>query len=65
MKQEKKEPRLVVQMDTESSMLYQKTCLDHFYDKPVQVRIITLFLFLFVATYCIKQSALVRKKSFD
>ncbi|XP_009784409.1 phosphatidylinositol 3,4,5-trisphosphate 3-phosphatase and protein-tyrosine-phosphatase PTEN1 [Nicotiana sylvestris] len=37
MKQEKKEPRLVVQMDTESSMLYQKTCLDHFYDKPVQV----------------------------
>lgn len=37
--EENKEPRLVVQMDTESSMLYQKTCLDHFYDIPVQVRI--------------------------
>ncbi|KAG5615033.1 hypothetical protein H5410_014857 [Solanum commersonii] len=37
MKQEKKEPRLVVQMDTESSMLYQKTCLDHFYDIPVEI----------------------------
>lgn len=36
-KQEKKVPRLVVQMDTERSMLYQKTCLDHFYDKPVQI----------------------------
>ncbi|XP_010317527.1 phosphatidylinositol 3,4,5-trisphosphate 3-phosphatase and protein-tyrosine-phosphatase PTEN1 [Solanum lycopersicum] len=35
--EENKEPRLVVQMDTESSMLYQKTCLDHFYDIPVQI----------------------------
>ncbi|KAK4341698.1 hypothetical protein RND71_040199 [Anisodus tanguticus] len=48
MEQEKKEPRLVVQMDTESSMLYQKTCLDHFYDKPVQVRILTQFRSSFV-----------------
>lgn len=64
MKQEKKEPRLVVQMDTESSMLYQKTCLDHFYDIPVQVRIVTLFLFL-----CCKPlhnlANIVRNKYFD
>ncbi|KAK4366615.1 hypothetical protein RND71_014495 [Anisodus tanguticus] len=25
------------EMEQESSMLYQKTCLDHFYDEPVQV----------------------------
>ncbi|CAK9162966.1 unnamed protein product [Ilex paraguariensis] len=33
----REEPHLVVQMDTESSILYQKTCLDHYYEKPVQV----------------------------
>ncbi|KAK2987860.1 hypothetical protein RJ640_025627, partial [Escallonia rubra] len=31
------EPRLVVQMDTERSLLYQKTCLDYYFEKPVQV----------------------------
>ncbi|KAG8384648.1 hypothetical protein BUALT_Bualt04G0139800 [Buddleja alternifolia] len=36
-KKEVKEPRLVVQMDTESSIIYQKTCLGHYYEKPVHV----------------------------
>ncbi|KAK4778657.1 hypothetical protein SAY86_006185 [Trapa natans] len=31
------EPRLVVQMDTESPILYQKTCLHYHFDKPLQV----------------------------
>ncbi|GAB2287700.1 Phosphatidylinositol 3,4,5-trisphosphate 3-phosphatase and protein-tyrosine-phosphatase pten1 [Dionaea muscipula] len=31
------EPRVVAQMDTESSMIYQKTCLDHYFDEPVVV----------------------------
>ncbi|KAK7340597.1 hypothetical protein VNO77_21304 [Canavalia gladiata] len=31
------EPRLVVQMDTESPAIYQKSCLDHYFDKPIQV----------------------------
>ncbi|XP_059642922.1 phosphatidylinositol 3,4,5-trisphosphate 3-phosphatase and protein-tyrosine-phosphatase PTEN1 [Cornus florida] len=31
------EPRLVVQMDTESPVIYQKTCLDYYFEKPVQV----------------------------
>lgn len=31
------EPRLVVQMDTESPILYQKTCLDCCFEKPIQV----------------------------
>ncbi|XP_019157032.1 PREDICTED: phosphatidylinositol 3,4,5-trisphosphate 3-phosphatase and protein-tyrosine-phosphatase PTEN1 [Ipomoea nil] len=35
--EEEKEPRLVIQMDTESSMLYQKTCLDYYYETPLQV----------------------------
>ncbi|GLU10979.1 hypothetical protein SLE2022_277530 [Rubroshorea leprosula] len=34
---ELEEPHVVVQMDTESSMLYQKTCLDYHFNKPVQV----------------------------
>ncbi|XP_057967726.1 phosphatidylinositol 3,4,5-trisphosphate 3-phosphatase and protein-tyrosine-phosphatase PTEN1 isoform X2 [Malania oleifera] len=34
---EQEMPRLVVQMDTESPMLYQKTCLDYYFDKPLQV----------------------------
>lgn len=25
-------------MDTESSILYQKACLEYYFDKPVQVR---------------------------
>ncbi|XP_047959902.1 phosphatidylinositol 3,4,5-trisphosphate 3-phosphatase and protein-tyrosine-phosphatase PTEN1 [Salvia hispanica] len=29
------EPRLVVQMDTESSIIYKKTCLGHHYEKPL------------------------------
>ncbi|KAH7554521.1 hypothetical protein ACOSP7_028070 [Xanthoceras sorbifolium] len=36
-KLESEEPRVVVQMDTESSILYQKTCLEHRLEKPVQV----------------------------
>ncbi|KAK4852589.1 hypothetical protein QYF36_025269 [Acer negundo] len=36
-KLESEEPRVVVQMDTESSILYQKTCLEHCFEKPVQV----------------------------
>ncbi|GER45815.1 calcium/lipid-binding (CaLB) phosphatase [Striga asiatica] len=32
------EPRLVVQMDTESSIIYQKNCLGFDYEKPVQVK---------------------------
>ncbi|GER45814.1 calcium/lipid-binding (CaLB) phosphatase, partial [Striga asiatica] len=35
-KEEAVEPRLVVQMDTESSIIYQKTCLGFHYEKPVQ-----------------------------
>ncbi|XP_057769650.1 phosphatidylinositol 3,4,5-trisphosphate 3-phosphatase and protein-tyrosine-phosphatase PTEN1 [Salvia miltiorrhiza] len=31
------EPRLVVQMDTESSIIYQKTCLGHHYEKPLRL----------------------------
>ncbi|XP_021905399.1 phosphatidylinositol 3,4,5-trisphosphate 3-phosphatase and protein-tyrosine-phosphatase PTEN1 isoform X2 [Carica papaya] len=31
------EPHVVVQMDTESYMIYQKTCLDYYFEKPVQV----------------------------
>lgn len=31
------EPRLVVQMDTESSIIDEKTCLDFYFDKPVRV----------------------------
>ncbi|XP_044468725.1 phosphatidylinositol 3,4,5-trisphosphate 3-phosphatase and protein-tyrosine-phosphatase PTEN1 [Mangifera indica] len=31
------EERVVVQMDTESPIIYQKTCLDHYFDKPLQV----------------------------
>ena len=34
---ESEEPRMVVQMDTESPVLYQKTCLDHHFNKPVRV----------------------------
>ena len=30
-------PRLVVQMDTESSVIDEKTCLDFYFDKPVRV----------------------------
>ena len=33
----RKEPRLVVQMDTESSIIDEKTCLDFYFDKPVRV----------------------------
>ncbi|XWS40949.1 hypothetical protein CRYUN_Cryun17cG0039400 [Craigia yunnanensis] len=36
-KSEPEEPRVVVQMDTESPVLYQKTCLDYHFNKPVQV----------------------------
>ncbi|KAK7295424.1 hypothetical protein RJT34_18332 [Clitoria ternatea] len=31
------EPHVVVQMDTESPAIYQKSCLDHYFDKPMQV----------------------------
>ncbi|GFY82954.1 hypothetical protein Acr_02g0011940 [Actinidia rufa] len=31
------EPHLVVQMDTENPVLYQKTCLDYYFEKPVKV----------------------------
>uniref|UniRef100_A0A7N0ZSY2 phosphatidylinositol-3,4,5-trisphosphate 3-phosphatase n=1 Tax=Kalanchoe fedtschenkoi TaxID=63787 RepID=A0A7N0ZSY2_KALFE len=31
------EPRLVVQMDTERSALYKKTCLDYYFEKPIKV----------------------------
>ncbi|CAI9109778.1 OLC1v1009675C1 [Oldenlandia corymbosa var. corymbosa] len=31
------EAHLVAQMDTESSTLYNKTCLDYYYDQPVKV----------------------------
>ncbi|KAF3577790.1 hypothetical protein DY000_02033553 [Brassica cretica] len=34
---EGEEPRLVVQMDTESSIIDEKTCLDFYFDKPVRV----------------------------
>ncbi|KAK6913310.1 Tensin phosphatase, C2 domain [Dillenia turbinata] len=33
----KEEPHVVVQMDTESTALYQKTCLDYYFEKPLQV----------------------------
>ncbi|WZZ04887.1 hypothetical protein YC2023_090808 [Brassica napus] len=33
----RQEPRLVVQMDTESSIIDEKTCLDFYFDKPVRV----------------------------
>lgn len=31
------EPRVVAQMDTESSAIYQKNCLDCYFEKPIQV----------------------------
>lgn len=31
------EPHVVVQMDTEDPSIYQKSCLDHYFDKPIQV----------------------------
>ncbi|KAB1211487.1 Phosphatidylinositol 3,4,5-trisphosphate 3-phosphatase and dual-specificity protein phosphatase PTEN [Morella rubra] len=31
------EEHVVVQMDTESSIIYQKTCLDHYFEKPLRV----------------------------
>lgn len=34
---ESEEPHVVVQMDTESPILYQKTCLDYYFDKPLHV----------------------------
>ncbi|XP_030547167.1 phosphatidylinositol 3,4,5-trisphosphate 3-phosphatase and protein-tyrosine-phosphatase PTEN1 [Rhodamnia argentea] len=34
---ESEEPHVVVQMDTESPVLYQKTCLDYYFDKPLHV----------------------------
>ncbi|XP_020219930.1 phosphatidylinositol 3,4,5-trisphosphate 3-phosphatase and protein-tyrosine-phosphatase PTEN1 [Cajanus cajan] len=37
MQSETEEPRIVVQMDTESPAIYQKSCLDHYFDKPIQV----------------------------
>ncbi|PRQ33364.1 hypothetical protein RchiOBHm_Chr5g0056771 [Rosa chinensis] len=36
-KSDSDEPRVVVQIDTESSMLYQKAYLEYYFDKPVQV----------------------------
>ncbi|KAJ8775260.1 hypothetical protein K2173_020264 [Erythroxylum novogranatense] len=36
-KSESEEPHIVVQMDTESSVIYQKTCLDYYFDNPVLV----------------------------
>uniref|UniRef100_A0A1D1XCS9 Phosphatidylinositol 3,4,5-trisphosphate 3-phosphatase and dual-specificity protein phosphatase PTEN n=1 Tax=Anthurium amnicola TaxID=1678845 RepID=A0A1D1XCS9_9ARAE len=30
-------PRVVIQMDTENSVIYQKTCLDYYFEEPVQV----------------------------
>ncbi|KAF5480238.1 hypothetical protein F2P56_001002 [Juglans regia] len=36
-KPQSEEEHVVVQMDTESSIIYQKTCLDHYFDKPLQV----------------------------
>ncbi|GAV65720.1 DSPc domain-containing protein/PTEN_C2 domain-containing protein [Cephalotus follicularis] len=36
-KSESEEPHVVVQMDTERPIIYQKTCLDYNFDKPVQV----------------------------
>ncbi|PRQ53448.1 putative phosphoric monoester hydrolase [Rosa chinensis] len=36
-KSDSDEPRVVVQMDTESSILYQKACLEYYFDKPVKV----------------------------
>ncbi|XP_011035829.1 PREDICTED: uncharacterized protein LOC105133497 [Populus euphratica] len=32
------ESRLIVQMDTESPIIYQKTTLDYYFDKPIQVK---------------------------
>ncbi|PIA39451.1 hypothetical protein AQUCO_02600120v1 [Aquilegia coerulea] len=36
-KLETETPRVVVQMDTESSAIYQKTCLDYYFEKPLRV----------------------------
>uniref|UniRef100_A0A2N9GZ33 Phosphatidylinositol-3,4,5-trisphosphate 3-phosphatase n=1 Tax=Fagus sylvatica TaxID=28930 RepID=A0A2N9GZ33_FAGSY len=34
---ELKEPNRVVQMDTENPIIYQKTCLDHYFNQPLRV----------------------------
>ncbi|KAF1870087.1 hypothetical protein Lal_00017667 [Lupinus albus] len=34
---EPEEPHVVVQMDTESPIIYKKSCLDHYFDKPIRV----------------------------
>lgn len=43
------EERVVVQMDTESPIIYQKTCLDHYFDKPLQVSSSNTFRIHFAA----------------
>ncbi|KAE8734503.1 hypothetical protein F3Y22_tig00000764pilonHSYRG00191 [Hibiscus syriacus] len=40
---ESKGPRFVVQMDTESPVLYQKNCLDYCFTKPVEVSHLHLY----------------------
>lgn len=41
--QEAVKPRLVAQMDTERSIIYQKNCLGYDYEKPIQVRFPAIF----------------------
>lgn len=48
---EMKESRLVVQMDTEIPVIYQKICLEYNYKKPLQVRFIGIDEYTFNA-YC-------------
>lgn len=38
-KPQSEEEHVVVQMDTESPIIYQKICLDHYFDKPLQVSV--------------------------
>ncbi|KAJ4826307.1 Phosphatidylinositol 3,4,5-trisphosphate 3-phosphatase and protein-tyrosine-phosphatase pten1 [Turnera subulata] len=37
-KSDSEKTRLIMQMDTEYPTLYQKTCLEHYFDKPVKVQ---------------------------
>lgn len=44
-KPETKEPHVVIQMDTESPVIYQKKCLEYYFDKPVVVSSISAFFY--------------------
>lgn len=47
------EPHLVAQMDTESPVLYQKTCLDYNFEKPVKVSDASYTVYVLFISQCL------------